>query len=54
MALEQRSYTRATEGAGIDAGLRAHMLKVYNYMTTALLLTGLVALLLWKSFYSYK
>ena len=36
MALEQRPYTRAAESVGIDAGLRAYMLKVYNYMTTAL------------------
>ena len=43
MALEQRPYTRVAESVGIDAGLRAYMLKVYNYMTTALLLTGLVA-----------
>lgn len=49
MALEQRSYTRATEGAVIDAGLRAYMLKVYNYMTTALLLTGLVAFFFGKA-----
>ena len=27
----------------IDQGLRAYMLKVYNYMTTGLLLTGLIA-----------
>ena len=43
MALEQRPYTRAAEGVGIDEGLRAYMLKVYIYMTTALLLTGFVA-----------
>ena len=49
MALEQRSSTRVAEGAGIDAGLRAHMLKVYNYMTTALLLTGLVAFFFGKA-----
>ena len=29
----------------VDAGLRAHMLKVYNYMTSGVLLTGIVALL---------
>jgi len=29
--------------AGIDVGLRAYMLKVYNYMTLGLALTGLVA-----------
>ena len=27
----------------MDEGLRAYMLKVYNYMTTGLLMTGLVA-----------
>jgi FtsH-binding integral membrane protein len=30
--------------AGYDAGLRAHMLSVYNYMVSGVLLTGLVAL----------
>ncbi|MDH5750013.1 MAG: Bax inhibitor-1/YccA family protein [Rhodospirillales bacterium] len=30
--------------AGIDAGLRAHMLKVYNYMASGLALTGIVAM----------
>ncbi|MDQ4087842.1 MAG: Bax inhibitor-1/YccA family protein [Pseudomonadota bacterium] len=29
---------------GFDAGLRAHMLSVYNYMTSGVLLTGIVAL----------
>ena len=28
-----------------DAGLRRHMLSIYNYMTSAVLLTGIVALL---------
>src|SRR5436305_498379 len=28
-----------------DAGLRAHMLSVYNYMTSGVLLTGIVAML---------
>ena len=49
MALEQRPYSRAAESVGIDAGLRAYMLKVYNYMTTALLLTGLVAFFFGKA-----
>jgi uncharacterized protein len=31
--------------AAVDAGLRAHMLSVYNYMTSAVLLTGVVAML---------
>ena len=43
MALEQRPYTKTAERVAIDAGLRAYMLKVYNYMTTALFLTGFVA-----------
>lgn len=32
-------------GAAIDAGLRAHMLKVYNYMASGLALTGIVAMI---------
>ena len=36
-----RGATTAT--AAYDAGLRAHMLRVYNYMTGALALTGAVA-----------
>ena len=31
--------------AARDAGLRAHMLKVYNYMASGVLLTGIVAML---------
>ena len=31
--------------AAVDEGLRSHMLKVYNYMTSAVLLTGVVAML---------
>ncbi len=33
-------------GAAVDAGLRAHMLSVYNYMTSGILLTGIVAVLI--------
>jgi FtsH-binding integral membrane protein len=36
--------TTAT-GVAVDAGLRAHMLRVYNYMTSAILLTGIIAVL---------
>ena len=45
MALDfnQKSFARTSEQAVIDEGLRAYMLKVYNYMTTGLLFTGLVA-----------
>jgi len=32
-------------GVSVDAGLRAHMLSVYNYMTSGILLTGIVSLL---------
>ena len=39
----QRSFTKTVDQATVDEGLRAYMLKVYNYMTTGLLLTGLVA-----------
>ena len=49
MALDPRSSVfaqgraGATDQAQIDEGLRAYMLKVYNYMGTALLLSGIVA-----------
>ena len=43
---------RATEAQKtavvMDEGLRAYMLKVYNYMATGILLTGIVALLTFK------
>lgn len=32
------------EAVAFDAGLRAHMLKVYNYMASGVLLTGIIAL----------
>ncbi len=35
--------------ASYDAGLRAYMLGVYNYMTSGVLLTGIVSLLVWQS-----
>lgn len=35
--------------ATYDMGLRAHMLKIYNYMTSGVLLTGIVALLAFRS-----
>jgi len=35
----------ADSAAGFDAGLRAHMLSVYNYMASGVLLTGVIALL---------
>jgi uncharacterized protein len=36
---------RAIGSVAVDQGLRAHMLKVYNYMASGVLLTGVVALL---------
>jgi FtsH-binding integral membrane protein len=38
--------TAGERGAAIDAGLRSYMLSVYNYMTSGVLLTGIVALLM--------
>ena len=32
----------------MDEGLRAYMLKVYNYMASGILLTGLVSLIFFK------
>ena len=34
--------------AVMDEGLRAYMLKVYNYMATGVLLTGIIALITFK------
>ena len=39
----QRSFTKTVDQAAIDEGLRTYMLKVYNYMTTGLVLTGFIA-----------
>ena len=40
--------TAAKKTVVMDEGLRAYMLKVYNYMATGILLTGIVALLTFK------
>ena len=44
---DYRTYPGAARGAEtaavLDAGLRAYMLKVYNWMTSGLLVTGIVA-----------
>ena len=37
--------TTAKQAVVMDEGLRAYMLKVYNYMATGVLLTGIIALL---------
>ena len=39
------SSRAGAQGAAYDAGLRSYMLSVYNYMTSGVLLTGIVALL---------
>ena len=40
--------TTAKQTVVMDEGLRAYMLKVYNYMATGVLLTGIIALLSFK------
>src|SRR5690348_4134755 len=40
---QQRPYAHTIEQVAIDAGLRAYMLRVYNYMASGLALTGIVA-----------
>ncbi len=39
----------AAEQASFDAGLRAHMVRVYNYMASGLALSGIVAFGLFSS-----
>ncbi len=38
-----------TDQVAIDAGLRAHMIRVYNYMTAGVALTGVVAWLTYQA-----
>jgi FtsH-binding integral membrane protein len=42
---DKRVFAGTAQQAAIDEGLRAYMLKVYNYMTIGLVVTGFVALL---------
>lgn len=44
-----RSGDAVTRGETFDAGLRKHMLSIYNYMASGVLLTGLVAMLTARS-----
>jgi FtsH-binding integral membrane protein len=39
-----RAAVGRTDAAAVDAGLRAYMLRIYNYMTIGLAITGLAAL----------
>ena len=50
MELNKQSVTTKSSAseAVIDQGLRAYMLKVYNYMASGVLLTGFIALLFFK------
>ena len=43
-----RAKAAAQDTAVMDEGLRAYMLKVYNYMATGVLLTGIIALITFK------
>ena len=43
-----RARAAAQDNTVTDEGLRAYMLKVYNYMATGIFLTGIVALLTFK------
>ena len=43
-----QSKTTSTKIHVMDEGLRAYMLKVYNYMASGIFLTGIVSLLLFK------
>ena len=43
-----QSKTTSAETHIIDEGLRAYMLKVYNYMASGVFLTGIVSLILFK------
>ena len=51
MALDynQKTYSKTIDQAVVDEGLRKYMLQVYNYMTTGLLLTGIIAFLFGKA-----
>jgi FtsH-binding integral membrane protein len=44
-ATQQAPTTAAGRDIAFDAGLRSHMLSVYNYMASGVLLTGIVAML---------
>ena len=43
MDYNQKTYSKTSNQSLVDEGLRLYMLKVYNYMTTGLVLTGLIA-----------
>lgn len=47
--LAARGSFGATRTVAVDAGLRAHMIRVYNYMASAVALTGVVAYLTFQA-----
>lgn len=49
LGVNQPATSVAGQGVAIDAGLRAHMLSVYNYMTSGVLLSGIVAMVFARS-----
>ena len=49
MDFNQKTFARTSEQAVVDEGLRAYMLRVYNYMATGLLLTGIIAFVFGKA-----
>ena len=48
-----RAGDPATRGTTFDAGLRKYMLGIYNYMASAILLTGIVAMLVSQTNFVY-
>ena len=49
-----RAGDAVTARETFDAGLRSHMMSIYNYMTSGVLLTGIVALLTARSGLAYQ
>ena len=43
-----QSQVTGADTHAIDEGLRAYMLKVYNYMASGILITGFISLILFK------
>ena len=45
----QSQTAQQTSAKEFDAGLRSHMLRIYNYMTSGILLTAIVSLAVWNT-----
>ena len=48
-AFRAQAQNAAGTDAGFDAGLRSYMLSIYNYMASGVLVTGIVALLVYST-----